>query len=270
MIIDHDHRIVFIHIPKCAGTTVRRFLQPYDSYKGLFTSNVGKHPDIGMLDYFHIPLFTLKAFFPEQYEAVQQYWSAAVIRDPYDRFASSVSQRINMYGGKKIQDMTEKEIDAEISDCIKYLKSNDVPYKLLPPDYIHFQRQIDYIFLDGKRVVENVYTTNSVDSLVASLVDKIGVANVDSLDGQDVGKKENQVMLYRNDLVRFFVKILRPIARFVFRFFPRKWVDGIRRGVYIERDRKIGNVFGQAYVKDFVKDYYSGDISFYQEIKAAE
>ena len=36
MIVSDAHRIVFVHIPKNAGTTVRTQLEPIDSYANLF------------------------------------------------------------------------------------------------------------------------------------------------------------------------------------------------------------------------------------------
>src|SRR5690554_2986132 len=100
MIINDAHQFVFIHIPKCAGTAVRVRLGEFDSSGGAFSISKGFHTEIGELDMAHIPLPVLKRFFPEPYEKVRTYESFAIVRDPFQRFSSSLFQRLMMFGAE--------------------------------------------------------------------------------------------------------------------------------------------------------------------------
>ena len=88
MIIDDEHRVAFVHIPKCGGTSVRNQLAAIDSCKGEFYGR-RPHERLGLLDYCHIPLQTLAREFPTAYEKVGAYQSFAIVREPHARFASA-------------------------------------------------------------------------------------------------------------------------------------------------------------------------------------
>jgi hypothetical protein len=89
MIISDRHHFVFAHIPKCAGTSVRDALQHLDDRDGFYTGRVDQHPTLGLLDYVHIPLFNLRDHFRSEFEKAGDYWSFAVVRDPFGRFPSA-------------------------------------------------------------------------------------------------------------------------------------------------------------------------------------
>jgi hypothetical protein len=56
MIVSDRHRFVFIHIPKCAGTSVRNVLEGFDETGGRFNTRIADDPKFGRLDYTHLPL----------------------------------------------------------------------------------------------------------------------------------------------------------------------------------------------------------------------
>ena len=118
MILSKPHKFAFIHIPKCAGTTVRNLLQSFDSMEGHFTSRVDTHPVLGQLDYVHMPLFVLRDYFPEEFEMVRDYWSFCCDAGSFARFASSVSQHLKMYTDRPIHMCAEKEVRKAIDECI--------------------------------------------------------------------------------------------------------------------------------------------------------
>jgi len=114
MIISDRHKFVFIHIPKCAGLYIRSKLETYDDTDGAFSSRVEPHPELGVLDYVHIPLFTLRDYFPQEYAKVAEYWSFSVVRDPYKRFPSSLTQLFRMYADERIEEKSTREIRAKV------------------------------------------------------------------------------------------------------------------------------------------------------------
>src|ERR1700756_1678559 len=97
MIINDPHEVVFVHVPKCGGTSIRLQLAEMDSYKGAFQYK-GEHPDLGKIHYAHIPLQFLSAAFPDAFDKVSRYKSFALLRDPFDRFASATFQRLEEFG----------------------------------------------------------------------------------------------------------------------------------------------------------------------------
>lgn len=267
MIIDDKHEIAFIHIPKCAGTTIRQYLQEYDRSQGEFTARVDMHEKLGMLDYVHIPLFVLKEHFPEEFELVQKYWSFTVIRDPYSRFASSVSQRLKKYRGRPIETLSESEVRREVQDCISFLENGAEEKEMLPYDYIHFQRQSDYVYLGEEKIVDCVYTTDQVSELVDLLLEKLGSGTPLEEKAEGVsGNRKNRALVYRNENIRYLMMMLRPIKRILTLFLTDKTKEVIKSNIYVTRDSRMSDVFSDDSVRRFVERYYSRDIELYERV----
>ncbi|WP_011588200.1 sulfotransferase family 2 domain-containing protein [Alcanivorax borkumensis] len=267
MIIDDKHEIAFVHIPKCAGTTVREYLKEYDRSQGFFSDRVDMHEKLGMLDFVHIPLYILKEHFPTELELIHRYWSFAVMRDPYKRFASSVTQRLRMYGEKPIEALSEREIRSEVENCIALLEKYEDPQVLLPHDYIHFQRQIDYIYLGDELLIDNIYSSEMVGDLVDILKERLG-CSLDAVgESTESETRLNSTVVYRSDVVRFFMGFSKPMFRIFFSWLPQGAREAVKRGVYVDRDQKVGGVFASKNVVDFIGRYYREDILLYERVK---
>ncbi|WP_199456732.1 MULTISPECIES: sulfotransferase family 2 domain-containing protein [unclassified Marinobacter] len=265
MIISDEYKFVFIHIPKCAGTSVRKPLEQFDSCQGSFTARVGSHPTFGRLDYVHIPLFILKDHFPNEFSAVKDYWAFAVVRDPFARFASSVSQRLKMYSDQPLQKRSEDEIRSFIDESIDYLLSQPRDKHLLPPEYIHFQKQVDYIELDGSRVIDKIYTVDEVDTLLADLGRRV---SQDLQEGSSAygGIQTNRSVVFRNDFLRRVIETGRPLTNIVSAVLPESAKQRIRKRVYVPRDQRMKDLFAADYVRAFINDYYADDIRLFQKV----
>ena len=135
MIVSDRHKFAFIHIPKCAGTTVRNRITPYDDLGGAHHERVEDHPVLGPTDFVHLPLYTLRDHFPEEFDKVRRYWSFAVLRNPKSRFFSAVAQRVRMYRGNGVQlrQLSEEQIVEEIEAAMAELSGRE---GRLPPDLI--------------------------------------------------------------------------------------------------------------------------------------
>jgi hypothetical protein len=244
---------------------VRNLLQKFDSTQGFFTGRVDEHPDLGRIDYVHIPLFVLREYFINEFSLIQNYWSFAIVRDPYSRFSSSVSQRLKKYSDKPIHMRKADEVRKEIDQCIEFLSARPKGNELLPPEYIHFQRQVDYVKLDGRPVVDNLYTVENIKDLVADLEDRIGM----SLSVREGGDppKANQSVVFRNDILREAFGFLHPVTSKVSRFLPGSVKNKVRSYVYVPRDDKLKELFLSKSVKEFVSDYYSEDLALYDMVR---
>jgi hypothetical protein len=265
MIVSDQHQFVFIHIPKCGGTFVREKLDSFDSRCGRFSGRVENHGAIGQLDYVHIPLFVLREHFAEEFVAITDYWSLAIMRDPFSRFASSISQRLRKYSDLPIQKRSLSDVRAVIGQCIDYLYNRPQSQDLLPPEYIHFQKQIDYIELDGKRIPDALYTVEEIDILLSDLGRRIG-ENLLGAGIQQGARPANRTVVFRSDLLRRVIETPRPVTDRLGRVLPEKTKQTIRDKVYVPRDQQMKVPFGAPEVREFIQDYYSDDIALYKEL----
>lgn len=265
MIISDEYKFIFIHIPKCAGTSVRGILEPFDCKAGKFTGRVDHHPKLGELDYVHIPLFSLRDHFRSEFEAVQEYWSFAVMRDPYARFASSVSQRLKKYSEKPIQKRSLEDIDSCVREIIDFLTCHRREQVLLPPEYIHFQRQTDYIQLDGKQIVSSVYTVDQVNKLLFDVSQHIG-RSLSDIVPERTKAIANQTKVFRNDLLRRMIETSRPVTAQLRKILPESFKQSIRDRVYVPRDQRMRELFEADHIRTFILEYYAEDISLYSTL----
>ena len=91
MIINRQHDFGFVHIAKCAGSTIRQQLRGIDDAQGRFYRSI-EHPVLGWINGNHIPLSVLQEHFPQDLAALRAVRSYTLTRDPMDRFISGVSQ----------------------------------------------------------------------------------------------------------------------------------------------------------------------------------
>jgi hypothetical protein len=269
MIISDKHRFVFLHIPKCAGTSVRRPLSQFNQWTEAGPPWTRDHPDLGLLDYAHIPLFVLRDYFPDAFESVRNYWSFTLLRDPFTRFASSVSERFRMYSDRPIRHRSEAEILTSINQTIDYLSSQPRARHLLPPEYIYFQRQADYIVLDGERVVESVYTVDEVSSLLAEVHSRVDHPWGESSITGEADGRANAIFMFRNDLLRRAYRYTRPLTMALSMVSPDLVKQYLRAWVYVPRDQRTGPLFAADYIREFIREYYAEDIALYDEFRVS-
>lgn len=265
MIINDSYRFSFVHVPKCAGTSVRNALQCLDERKGAYTSRVEYHEDIGLLDYVHIPLFSLRDYFSEDLNKVRGYWSFAIVRDPFSRFPSSVSQHINMYGDQPIHKKSLSQVRSDIERLVEFLAKQPGRNYQLPAEYIHFQKQVDYIFLDGEQVVDTLYSVDEVDCLLDDVSERVGYTLGNSY-GENGSLRANRSIVHRNEITRRLVEYTRPVTRLISRALPEAAKNKIRTAVYVPRDERLESLFASDYVKDFIRDYYREDLDLWNEV----
>ena len=252
----------FIHIPKCAGLYIRSKLETYDDTDGAFSSRVEPHPELGVLDYVHIPLFTLRDYFPQEYAKVAEYWSFSVVRDPYKRFPSSLTQLFRMYADERIEEKSTREIRAKVDEVIDFLSGMSGKNSRLPAEYVHFQRQVDYVYVDGERIVDTAVPIDRFDVLETAFYQHTGlVMNL----GREDSKVNQQIPVMRNDFLKQAIESVRPYTGLLTKIIPEHTKEKIRAYIYVPRDRRFNAIFESDYVKDFIKDYYRDDIRMFEE-----
>lgn len=171
MIISPRHQFVFIHIPKCAGTSVRHQLRECDP-DHIFMDKPGNHPDLGKIDYAHIPVAQLKSHFPNEFAALRDYDSFALVRDPLDRFGSAIRQLLWQYERQPMTLISPEELRQRTLSILETL-----PEQIDNPThrYIFFTRQADYIFDGQKQIVDHVLPVSLVPQVLDHFSTRCGV-----------------------------------------------------------------------------------------------
>lgn len=262
MIISDQYKFVFVHIPKCAGTTVRNKLQSLDDAHGAHTNRVEEHPQLGLLDYVHVPLFVLEQYFPDEFKKINDYWSFVVVRDPFRRFPASFSQHVKKIG-PNIQNMTRRQVKQTLTKVIIYLEHVVKTDELLPADYIHFQPQVDYIYLNNQQIVDQVYPLRAIDKVFKDLKLQTGKQFITD----DLNVKANQTKVYRNILFRWVYKGLSTGKYIVPTSLKEKARDDLFSFMFASRDKRYSDLFQSDYVKDFIKYFYEKDIQLMDRVR---
>ena len=270
MIVSDTHRFAFVHIPKSAGTTVRFALMGYDERrKRYYDKGRCDHPTRGALDHAHLPLALVKALHPDDFERLIEFRSFALIRDPMSRFASSLHEYLHWMGEKPLSDLTPDQRAVAVARVIAKLESLPDDQPITDPTLIHFSRQSDYIELDGKQVITDVYSTEDLLAMMAAIEELIGT---------------ELPVFSKNERVSYPFPALRSVSEWAQRqlgsALPLSISRPILRGaremlvaagvVSMDRTVKFANMF-DAETEAFVKAFYARDFAIHESlIQAAE
>lgn len=257
MIISYSKKIFFIHIPKCGGTTIRKLLSPIDEkFRG--NNNISENIDID-----HLPLFALKKYFPDIFNQINMLDTYAIVRDPFDRFVSSVSQHLKMYKGKQLKELNYQELITEIQIIIKYLSNYNQDEVLLDKEFIHFQRQFDYLFYKNKQLVKNVFTIEQINTLIEIFEKRLDLEKLENTNNH-----RNTTLVYRKHYfskVKIFLKNMQVYN--LLKRLPQS--VRIRINKYVYNDIKIirNKILKESFVIKFINDYYLKDIEIYNRYR---
>jgi hypothetical protein len=249
MIIDDVHRMAFIHIPKCAGTSVRKQLDPIDTTGGVFYPMID-HPVLGRIHGSHIPLAFLRDHYPAEFAKLERYRSFALIREPLGRFASAAFQRLKGHHRVVPGEITPAMALREAHEVMEWLDGRG-PFCDAP--YIHFARQSDYVRVDGQQIVRNLFAMGDMAGFAAAIEAACGV----HLDPE---RRENTNFASSNPLTRHVRRALRPLYR---RLTPWEFRQKLLLKVKEAnpgRDEPLYAAFrNDAKVRAFVDRYYADD-----------
>lgn len=254
MIISDQHRLVFIQVPKCASSTVRRQLAPFDSAESYFSS-VKDHPALGMIDYFHIPLAPLRTHFPEAFAKLRRYDSYATCRDPFRRFKSALAQFVRSQLGTEITYLSGPARRKLVDGAIGYLSRNP---EGLAPEYIHFARQERFLRLNGAQAVRQIYPIERVDEMLAAMSAQIG-KRLEALS------LDNPTLHYPNRSVETIIRTGNRLAKAAL---PPRLYGALKSRAQnmlraAERPAK-DDVLNSETVRDFIADFYAGDLEIHR------
>lgn len=95
MLISDSHKFAFIHIPKCAGTTVRKSLLKFDTRNNFYwmhntLEGFGLQGEKTTIDFdkSHLTLNVLKYYYEDDFKLLNEYTTFAFSRNPVTRLVS--------------------------------------------------------------------------------------------------------------------------------------------------------------------------------------
>lgn len=202
MIVCEKSKFVFVHIPKCAGSSVRQQIEFLDEENGYF-SRVKDHPVLGKVDFGHLTLVQLRTHFPGHYDKVRALDAFAICRDPLERLGSSIRQTLWMYDKRPMTLISQ----AELADLARRMIDDvDACFERLPAKYVFFQPQTSYVYDGDKRLVEHLYPIERTGEFIAEIGRRIGrPLDVGRRANQNVElrfKKTGRIVFAANDVIR--------------------------------------------------------------------
>ncbi|MDN5836727.1 MAG: sulfotransferase family protein [Nitrosospira sp.] len=249
MIICDDKQFAFIHIPKCGGSTVRIAIAKFDSTHGRFSSTNA-----------HYTLSALRDGFPSEFSHVKQYHSFAICRDPIRRFPSSLHQYLLENKQLYTHKLTERELRSEIDQIITKLSGVS---ELLGPELIHFEKQVNYVDLDGERIVKSIYAIDDMSRMMKDMGEYLGENLVFRIPANHRVENRSHIIWWILHNLQFMDKGIFLKLR---GYLPEAAKKVMRKIVYIPAQPQHSmKPFESAYVRDFITSHYQGDVALFHD-----
>ncbi len=261
MIISPKHRFVFVHIPKCAGTSVRHQLRDCDP-DHIFLGRPGDHPELGRIDYAHLTIAQLKAHFQQEYTALRDFDGFALVRDPLPRFGSALRQLLWQYEERPMTLIPPGELREMVLTRLEEIAEQiDEPsFK-----YVFFTRQCDYIFDGDEALVDHVIPTTLVPDLLDYFSKRTGVA----LDRE---RRSNQNVELRFKGIGGLAYGANRLARRVLPLELHSRLKNLAIGLVAKKESaaQASGLLDLPEVRAFVDEHYARDQDLYRAVMAQE
>ena len=199
MVICHNKKCIFIHIPKTAGTSIEQFINDNDRNPVILTGiqDGRSRRHFGALD--------IKLLFPDLFN---KYYKFSFVRNPYDRLLSE-------YYWCKIPNVGYKFGKTKM-EFLNYV-SNVIKQKAYYKNIFHDHFIPQYMFLynsQNQLLVNNLFKYENLDSAIGFIKKKLHInQNLDQLNKTTVEKtdwsiEEKEIIyeLYKKDFIYFQYK----------------------------------------------------------------
>lgn len=256
MIISEKYNFVFMHIPKCGGSTVRLALK--DINETPWKEPEFDHAELGHLHSTHLPLWMLNEYFPDVFRKVQVCNSFAVSREPMERFLSALTQKCRAFLGVSSGDITPQILAAAADDVIAYLENAP---RQVDFEHMHFIPQHEFIYLDGVQVVKNIDVLGGFEKLDAFLRE-CGLPLIQASERENESVEPSGKFL--NAMIRLGRPLILPLLSDGLR--GAVWRSLIRMGVYRPvRNNLYDELLDNQQIVDFVRRFYAKDFEIYNQ-----
>lgn len=259
MIISPRHRFVFVHIPKCAGTSVRTQLIKCDP-DHISLGKTGVHPVLGKIDYGHIPMTQLREHFPEYSAYLRDFTSYAVVRDPLERFGSALRQVLWQYEQRP---MTLIPADELRDKALQMLDEIAVQIPAPSHQFIFFARQADFIYDGDTQVVDHLVPLDLVPEFIGY------IARITDTP-LETGTRSNQNVELRIKGLGGLAFRVNGILRNLLPLDVHARIKDIALRVLSSKRSaaEASGILDLPEIRDFVATYYARDQEIYNAVRA--
>ena len=215
--IDHDKKIIFIHIPKCAGTSVENIFNVDRFLSGRSGGNIdmfigpNRDPNNGMPFGFqmqHGTMLEIQKYHPNN---LRNYFKFTFVRNPWSRLVSEYFWRIN---SKPHKELFIKKMNFKSFACnISVIEKKGLGY------YTHLRSQHSFTHdNNGKNMMDFIGKTENFQQDFNKVCDKIGIPR-QQLPHENKNKHKHYTEYY-DDETREIVaeKYARDIELFDYKF----------------------------------------------------
>lgn len=248
MMINDEKKLVFIHIPKNGGTSIRTELGKF-GFVSPFAANKIVEGNV-TIDAPHQTPLEIRERFPDLAARILGYRQILVLRSPSRRFLSSVSQYLRMYSKKIPTAYSPVELHSVVLQLLDSLEIGEISFKMT-----HFRRQIDYLSSTETQILLRLEDATALEASLKDLVDP----------NFSLARKFSRRFV-RNRPARAIKKVIDPIFRAMpeaARTFTKRMFEPLLYKKRLPTDELIGN---DAVIWARVTAYYAQDIELYAKV----
>ena len=246
MIIIDELEFVYIHIPKCGGSSVY-----YTNHNLGLTLVDNGHDQMST----HVPLGHIKATDPELYQKVCNYYSFAHVREPVARFRSALFQHCREYLELSSSECDDASLLHVAYSVAEELENADFPY---PMKYEHFTPQYSYLEVDGECIIKHIGVLGDFTELNA-FYSKGGL--------NTVGVSLNVTYTPKEGLFSCLAKLVQPLVGILTPEFKLKiWTWLKLKGLYeVSKENSTDFLLNDPKIISFIRLFYARDFELYEK-----
>jgi len=206
----------------------------------------------------HLTLAVYRELLPQAYAAFRAAHSFALIREPRERFLSALLQRLGQFqelNGLRVDDPV---VGTEARHVCEWLDGRGI---FNDRTYIHFARQVDYVDLEGERLVDMIFPIERTDAAEAW---------IEGLTGERIAIAHEHARREPKKLGKVLYPSLRRIGRSVIPPKMRDAVHPIWRNspLFDNAAKRYAKIDLSPAVEQFIQHYYAADFALYREARA--
>jgi hypothetical protein len=175
MIVSEAKKSIFVHIPKCAGTSFRDSIQHLHDYPKK-TYGIQRTDYFHLeLDHHHLRLWEVATIYPDIFQKLKFYHSLVFVRNRYERLLSSIHEYHRKYGGMVISQRSPEE---QLEICEKTVKNLKIRLILSDKAFVHFSPQHWYIMLGEERMIQHIIPMRKGSNFIGEALKILGAPNL--------------------------------------------------------------------------------------------
>lgn len=180
MLICHEWKLIFLHVPKCSGTAIRQLLNeesPFGSTVSFFDFSYNyilkRYVDLA-----HLPLMDLRHY--SEWSLLQEYHTLAALRHPYARLASACRE----YYKQKCRDteIQMRTIPPTVEQLIAYLSALPAAFESHDLRYVHSFPMVWFTHYGSSPMVDTLLNCHDFANGLLSL-QKLSILPQHVIDG---------------------------------------------------------------------------------------